>query len=755
MRATAPLVGALARLRARRGRTLLAAAGIAASGTMIGTATALSFGLATGFDRAVERSDLPDVVARFEARTREDVEDRVGALANVEARSLRLEIEGIGLAAPGGSSREGVVQLVPAGRRGYAVVEGTDLRGEPGEVLIERGVAREWDLSVGDSLAVGQLGRVRVAGIAVSPDDVAFPLAASPRVYLPEQLLPSGFRDRGRSVNLVMLWARDPGRLDELLVQARSQSFGLENLRFTTREGVRALVDQAAGIVIALLIAFSLVALATAGVMLGASARADVQRRLETIGVMRAVGFTRAGLAARYAGDAALVAVPAAVAGLGAGALLASGPSARLLEILNELPPGAAVIAPLAGCLVAIVLLVVIATTWPAWRAASQPPAQILRGAELRHTARRSRTPAGPFGLGLRLALARRGRTLATAGVVAAATAVVLLMLAVASYLGRLQDDPGVIGKRYEVTAALPASSAAAVAALPGVAAAAPRYVADGIDSFALGQPVRLIAFPGDHVPFEDPPLAEGRRVANDREAEVGQGLAEALGVRPGGTLAVQLSSGAEARFRVVGIVRTVDREGRVAYVRSARVVAGDSGVEPEIAIRLEEGVGAADVRPALAELGAEPRPVGAATPRNQAFLGVLAGVLRLVALVNGLICLYVLTQALVVMAAERRSTIALLRATGARRGTIALVLAGIAGVVVALAAPLGVLGERLLLGPTTARLAAGYADLPLGAGVPEIVAVVAGLALLAGGATAWVARRVESEPVAAGLRER
>jgi len=722
---------------------------------MIGTAATLSFGLATGFDRAVERADLPDVIARFEARTRADVDERVGALANVEARSYRLELEDVGLSAPGGSSSKGVVQIVPPGRRGYAVVEGRGFREDSEEVVIERGVAREWDVGVGDSLGVGRLGGVRVSGIAVSPEDVAFPLSAKPRVYLSERLLPPGFRDRGRSVNVVMLWARDRERLDELLVGARSQSFGLENVRFATREGVRALVDQVAGIVIALLIAFSLVALATAGVMLGASARADVQRQLQTIGVMRAVGFTRAGLVARYALDAGLLAVIAGAPGLAGGALLAAGPSGRLLEILNELPPGGAVLAPLAGCLVAIVLVVVLATTWPAWRAASMPPARNLRGAELPDAARRSRAPAGPFGLGVRLALARRGRTVATAVVVGAATAVMLLMLAVASYLGRLQDDPGVVGKRYELTAELPASSAPAVAALPGVAAATPRYVADGNDSFALGQPVRLIAFDGDHVPFENPPLAEGRRAANDAEAEVGQGLAEALGVRPGGTLAVALASGAEARFRVVGIVRTVDREGRVAFVRSARVLAADPGLEPEVVIRLEEGVEAADVRAGLAELGAEPSRVGGATPRSQAFLGVLAGVLRLVALVNGLICLYVLAQALAVTAAERRSTMAVLRAGGAPRRTVGLVLAGTAAVVVAVAAPLGVLGERLLLGPATARLAAGYADLPLGAGVGAIVVVLAGLAAIAAGAAAWVAQRVNREPVAVGLRER
>jgi len=524
---------ALARLRGRRARSLLAGAGIAAAATMAGTAITVSLGLATGFERAATRADLPDVIARFEPQTRAALDRRLEGLANVEARSYRLEVRDVALAASGGSSRKGTVQVVPRGRRGYALVEGRDLSGRGGEVLVERGVAREWGLSVGDSLAVGRLGEVRVTGISVSPDDVAFPLAERPRVYVSQSLVPRDFLERGRSVNLALLWARDPSRLDSLLVQARAASFGLENLRFATRDGVRALVDQATGVVIALLIAFSLVALGAAGVMLGASARADVQRRLEAIGVMRAVGFSRGGVAARYAVETALVAVPAGALGLAAGALVAAGPTARLLEALNELPPGAALAGPLAACLAAIVAVVVAATVWPAWRAASLPPAQILRGAELGRSARRGRGPSGPFGLGLRLALQRRGRTLATAAVVASATAVVLLMLALTSFLGRLEGDPGVVGKRYQLTASLPAARTGEVAAVEGVEAAAPRYVVDGIDSFDLGQRVRLIAVAGDHTRFEAPPLADGRRLASDGEAEVGLGLGEALGVRP------------------------------------------------------------------------------------------------------------------------------------------------------------------------------------------------------------------------------
>lgn len=722
---------------------------------MVGTAVTLSYGLDTGFDRAADRADLPDVVARFQPATRREVQDRVGGLANVESRSYRFELRNVGLRTSGGSSRKAALQLVPSrGRRGYAVVDGRDLSGRPGEVVLERGVAREWKLNVGDTVGVRRIGELRIVGIAVGPDDVAFPLTSTPRIYLSQELVDPRFLQRGKSVNLVLLWAHDRGRLDSLLVQARNQSFGLENLRFVTRDGVRALIDQAAGIVIALLIAFSLIALIAAGVMLGASARTDVQRRLVGIGVMRAVGVTRAGVAGRYALDSLLVALPAAAIGVAAGALLASGPSGRLLEILNELPPGADLSGPLLACLVAIVCLVVLATVAPAWRASGRLPAQLLRGPELRHASRGGRTPSGPFGLGVRLALARRGRTIATAAVVAAATAVVLLMLALATFLEGLQNDPGTVGKRYSLTAALPASATPDVAALPGVRAAAPRYEEDALDSFDLGQRTKVVAFPGDHTTFESPPLAEGRRLRSASEAEVGLGLAQALGLRPGSRLQVQLASGGEARFRVVGVVRTVEQDGRVAYVRPQRLLAADPGADPEIAIRLDEGVEASRLTPALRDLGAQPQAVGSATTDNRAFLSVLAGVLRLVALVNGLICLYVLAQALAITAIERRSTIAVLRASGAGRRTVALMLLGTAAVVIAVAAPVGVLVQRLAFGPGVARLAAGYASLPLGAGAVSVAGVAAALVLVAALAATWVARRVEREPIAAGLRD-
>src|SRR4029078_11170535 len=101
-------------------------------------------------------------------------------------------------------------------------------------------------------------------------------------------------------VNEALIWANDPKAVDVLLQQARATSTGIANVRFLTRSGVRVLIDSAAGIVIALLVAFSLVALAAAGVMLAAGASADVQRRLQTIGIQRAIGVSRSAVAAEY-----------------------------------------------------------------------------------------------------------------------------------------------------------------------------------------------------------------------------------------------------------------------------------------------------------------------------------------------------------------------------------------------------------------------------------------------------------------------
>jgi hypothetical protein len=733
-------------------RTRLAFAGVLLAAAMAGAAVTVAYGLATGFDRAAREADLPDVIVRFNPESRAEIDAIVRALPNVAHRSYRFEATGVSMGSGGGSSDQGSVEVVDPGRRGYKIVDGRDVDGRPNEVVVERGVANKWHLHVGDGVQVGRLGTLRIAGIAVAPDNVAFPLASAPRMYVSGRWLERESQQR-LPVSQALIWAADPSRVDVLLQQARATSTQIKGVRFITRSGVRVLIDSAAGIVIALLIAFSLVALGAAATMLAATTAADVQRRLPAIGVQRAVGFSRARIAGEYAWRSVRTGLAAGVVGVAAGSLAVRGPSGELLEALNEQAPGWALLAPLAAALAAIVVVVAAAAAWPAWRATARPTVALLRGAEVTH-ARRLPFGGGFAALGARLALARRGRAAATVAVLAVSGAVVLLMLGLASLVAALRDDPGSVGKRYDLSARLPADRVADVRALPGVADAAPRYVVQGADSFALGEPVKLVAFPGDHTRFEDPPIDGGRRLRSDREAEIGVGLAQALGIGVGSTLAVQLPSGGEARFAVVGTVRALDDNGRVAYVRPRRLLAADPGASPQIVIRLARGADRAAVTQRLAALGAQPSAVGGATTRNGAFLGTLATLLRAVAIVDALVCLYALVQALGLVARERRPTLALLRATGAESSTVAAVLAGAALAVALPAALLALALERFALAPLVGHLAAGYADVGPRSSLGQVALAIGGLAALGVVAAAWVTRRAVAEPPVAGLRE-
>ena len=133
----------------------------------------------------------------------------------------------------------------------------------------------------------------------------------------------------------------------------------------------------------------------------------------------------------------------------------------------------------------------------------------------------------------------------------------------------------------------------------------------------------------------------------------------------------------------------------------------------------------------------------------------MLAAVLRGVGLAVGLVCLYALVQALAMTARERRGAVALLRACGGDARTVALVLAGAAAAVALPAALAGVVLEWAVLGPLVARLAAGFASLPLAPSAgPGRARASPACSRSPRAATALVARRVLREPVVAGLRE-
>ena len=757
----AVLAYALARLKVRKGRILLAAAGIAAAGAMLGAAVTVAYGLGTAFERSAARADLPDVLATFQPLPRARLAEAVSSLANIRASSFRLQVGRVYASAGGHSDYNAtLIGLTHDGPRGYAVLAGHDLSG-PGQALVEQGLARSWHLHPGDRIELGG-ALLRIAGAAIAPDNVAYPLARGPRIW-------TSYREAARitgtptgTVNSALVWLQNPRLADVTLAQARSASFGVSGLRFTTKAGLHALVGEAAGIVIAVLVAFSLIAVAVAGTMLAASANAEVQRRLEALGLLRALGASPGAVVAAGVVEAALVALPAGALGIIAGWAAVSGPLDRLLESLSELGPGWSAAPLLAASWLGLVLLICAASAWPAWRATRSPAAATLRRGDVVGSARRLPGGSGPAGLGLRMALARPVRSAAGALVLGSAVVVILLILSIAALLLRLDSSPVAIGKRYQLSVAASAGDVYRISRLPGVEAAAPRYDVNAADSFDLGEPFSMVAFPGDHTRFEAPALADGRRLRSPYEAEVGLGLAQILNLYPGSTLAAQLPNGRELRFRVVGVVRAFERQGRLIYVQARRLLAVEPDAPSDVAVRLRHGANADSVRHELERAGYFTSSTGGIAgesvqswaTRSSGFIGVLVALLRAVAVIDGLVCLYAIAQLLALTVWERRAALAAVRALGAGRRQLAGILGGVAAPIALAAVALGFLAERFVVGPAVAQLAASYVTLSLSPSALAVAATGAGLAAGALVAVLWAARLAARGPVVEALRE-
>ncbi len=770
----AVLAYAWARARAHRGRQVIALLGVVAAAAMVGASVTIAATLNGGFDRTANRAGLPDVLATFSPLPRAQVAHVVSELANVGGASYVLQHGGVNLFAGDNYTDHGKLFGVNPGRNGYAIVAGHDIDG-PGQAVVEEGLARAWQLHLGQRIGVEYDGRqefLRIVGLAVPPDTVAFPLTKGPRVY-------TGYEDARRIegvppgyVSGVDLWLVDPGLVDVTLAQARSASFGVAGLQLVTRNGLKLLIGQAAGIVIAVVVAFSLIALLVACVMLSAAAAAEMQRRLTAVGLLRAVGVSARTLVAAAAVEATAFALPAATVGVLAGWLAVQGSSDRLLASLNELPPGSSLALLLVASVVGLTVLVVAATCWPAWRATRRSPVEVLRGGDVTHSARKLPMPhALPF-LGVRLVLARPTRAAATVAVVGFAVSVVLAILAIATVLQNLNQQPLSVGKRYQLLVYAQPSQLQQIRRLPGVAAATPFYSFEAADSFALDEPFTLEVFGAPPQEYEAPPLVAGHLPQQVDEAEVGVGLADALGLHPGSVLAAQLPDGREVRFRVAGIVQALEDQGRVAYVQSPRLLRpvggfgrfggfGGFGYGGQIAVKLDPGASSAAVTEALARSGKPSTNSGGIAgqsvqgwaARSGGFISILVALLRTVAVLDIGVCLYAVGQALALTSQERRRTLAVVRAQGATRFHLFAVFGVAAGFLVVLAWALAALLERWAVAPGVAHLAASYVVLTLSATGQLLILTLAGLLLGAAIVSALLVRAIVRQPVLTGLR--
>ena len=176
-----------------------------------------------------------------------------------------------------------------------------------------------------------------------------------------------------------------------------------------------------------------------------------------------------------------------------------------------------------------------------------------------------------------------------------------------------------------------------------------------------------------------------GSRLRGRGQAEVGLGLAQALGLSPGSTL------GDPAR-----VGRASCGCGWPAWsARSTTTAASPTSRRPRCwpPIRQPRPTSSSRSCSARARTPARsaPRsdrraaPATGAVGRGVPLVAVLRSILRAVAIVDGLVCLYALIQACALTVQERRRTVSVLRAFGAGGAAVRRLLAG---AVIALVVP-------------------------------------------------------------------
>ena len=159
VRLKAALAEARYGIRARRRRSLLTGLGIALAAAMLTAALVVADGLGLGFDRAAHAADLPDMIVRFNPQPGDRVAQRIAALPDVAAYSLRQEVDRRGPRDGQRLRRQRVRSRWSAGA-GAATRSspGATSRAVPARSSSERGLAVAWHLKLGDTLNIDGLG---------------------------------------------------------------------------------------------------------------------------------------------------------------------------------------------------------------------------------------------------------------------------------------------------------------------------------------------------------------------------------------------------------------------------------------------------------------------------------------------------------------------------------------------------------------------------------------------------------------------
>ncbi len=480
--------------------------------------------------------------------------------------------------------------LITAGR----YLSPDDARG----VLLDKRMAEQFHIQPGDTLRISTASGYKpldVIGLAHNPTWDIYRTVQPPYLYTLDKTFQTLFPDAQLWDWSVGLRLADPDAVKATLAAAQSAMRSKAIQAHTDWRQVREAYLFSAQLNTLFLTAFGLFALAAAALIMTNSVTGAVLAQFRDIGVLKALGFTGAQVAWVYLGQNLVLGALGGALGIVVGVVLAPLPLATLARSLSTTPRPAFDPVLLAGVWGAVLVVVLMATAWPARRGACVSTIQAittgyewpgLRPSLLARLARAARLPM-PVVMGAKDAFARRGR--ATLTLLSLLLGVVSLVFGfeLNAVINTFLREPSLAGVVYDAWVSREdisdSSARRTLEHAPGVAVTVAHAMAT-VET-ADGKEFRVRAEEGDlaGLPFK---LETGRLINTDvdGEAMIGVGLKTWLGLDVGDLLRVTPSGKrTPVEWRVVGVYREPADNGQMAIISLRSLRAIDHTVEPDM----------------------------------------------------------------------------------------------------------------------------------------------------------------------------
>ena len=491
------------------------------------------------------------------------------------------------------------VDVQPPSVNALLITAGRYLSPDDGRgVLVDKRMAEQFHIRPGDTLRISTASGFKsldVVGLAHNPTWDIYRMVQPPYLYALDKTFQSLFPDAQMWDWSVGLRLADPDAVKATLAAAQSAMRSKAIASHTDWHQVREAYLFSAQLNALFLTAFGLFALAAAALIITNSITGAILAQFRDIGVLKALGFTGAQVAWVYLGQNLVLGAVGGALGIVAGVALAPLPLATLARSLSTTPRPAFDPALLAGVWAAVLVVVLIATAWPARRGARVNTIQaITTGYEwpglqpslLGRLARAARLPM-PVVIGAKDTFARRGRAMLTLISLLLGVVSLVFSFELNAVINTFLREPSLAGVVYDAWVSREDISDSSVRRIleraPGVAVMVAHTTAT-VET-ADGKEFRVHAEDGNlaGLPYK---LEAGRLINTDvdGEAMIGVGLGTWLGLDVGDMVRVTLNGKrAPVEWRIVGVYREPADNGQMAVISLRSLRAIDRTVEPDM----------------------------------------------------------------------------------------------------------------------------------------------------------------------------